>query len=289
MEWRTTATRLRAHARKPLKQAPTIGESGDDTSSAAREANAAAGSDGATRDSRLVILLPCQRTTKDKNAITMPTIKVLVADDTTLFRRLIARDLAREADIAVVGEAEDGRQAVELTGTLCPDVVLMDLSMPHLNGAQATEQIVARHPRVRVILLTGHDELAALGRFTGAQETLNKNCTPRELVAAIRRVHAAAPSEANATGTDANALRGTIERLAVRANLTEREKAVVEKMVDTELTSAQIARLLSQERGEAVTESAVKHAMERAVIKLNVEPRTRSTLIKYVMEFDRGK
>jgi DNA-binding NarL/FixJ family response regulator len=214
----------------------------------------------------------------------VPTIRTIIADDTALLRRLLATQLAREADIEIVGEAEDGRQAVDLAQKLRPDIVIMDLEMPHLNGTQATERILAQTPHVRVILLTGHESLAALGRLAGASEFLNKNCTPQELAAAIRRVHASrvtSPTERGGAADHGLA----IEQIATRSGLTERERAVIEKMVDTELTIQQVARTLSESTESPVTESAVKHALERAMVKLRIEPRTRAALVKYVLEF----
>jgi DNA-binding NarL/FixJ family response regulator len=221
----------------------------------------------------------------------MPGIKDLVADDTTLIRRLLVSQLSRESDLDLVGEAEDGRQAVECADELRPNVIVMDLDMPLLNGIQATEKIIAQHPEIKVILLTGHEELASLGRFSGAQECLNKNCTPRELVTAIRRAHAARPSDEN-DGAESGQKGGhgaTVERLAVRAGLTDREKAVVDQMVSTDRTISQIARALTTDPKKPATESAIKHAMERAMIKLNIEPRTRAALVKHVLEFPRGQ
>jgi DNA-binding NarL/FixJ family response regulator len=214
----------------------------------------------------------------------VPTIRTLIADDTALLRRLLASQLARESDIEIIGEAEDGRQAVELTHKLRPDVVVMDLEMPHLNGTQATERILAQMPHVRVVLLTGDESLAPLGRLAGATECLIKNCTPQELAEAIRRSHASrgAASPDRGGGTDR---RIALDLIATRSGLTERERSVVEKMVDTERTIQQIARNLSDEAGVPVTESAVKHALERAMVKLRIEPRTRAALVKYVLEF----
>jgi DNA-binding NarL/FixJ family response regulator len=217
----------------------------------------------------------------------MDRIKILIADDTTLMRRLLAQQMAREPNIEVVGEAEDGREAVELTLRCRPDVVLMDLNMPHLNGIQAMERIRAQQPYTKVILLTAHEDLASLGRFSGAADCLDKGCTPQELVGAIRRAHATAtPDPAEAGG--GNDHHASIERLAVRAGFSEREKIVVQRMVSTEMTMNQVARALSAELKTEVTESSVKHALERAMIKLKIEPRTRAALVKYVLEFGKS-
>jgi DNA-binding NarL/FixJ family response regulator len=214
----------------------------------------------------------------------VPTIRTLIADDTKLLRRLLASQLARESDIEIVGEAEDGRQAVELAQKLRPDVIVMDLEMPYLNGTQATERILAQMPHVRVVLLTAHESLAPLGRLAGAVECLIKSCTPQELAEAIRRANTARSAAAPDRGGGPDR-RAALELIATRSGLTERERSVVEKMVDTERTIQQIARTLSEESDTPVTESAVKHALERAMVKLRIEPRTRAALVKYVLEF----
>ncbi len=230
-------------------------------------------------------------------------ITVLVAEDTTLVRRLLVQQLAREEDIQIVGEAENGREAVEQALRSRPDVVLMDLEMPALNGVQATQRILATSPRTRIVVLTSHDDLTSVGRLAGAAECLNKGVTPSELVSAIRRVHAAAATATAAaasapvhdtegggpTGTDAAAataaaLTRRAAALAARGGLTDRVGAVLEKIVATEMTQGQIARSLSQEWGQGFTESAVKHALERLMTKLRVEPRTRAALVKMALD-----
>lgn len=217
----------------------------------------------------------------------MPTIRILVADDTTLVRRLLAGQLAREPGFEVVGEAQDGRQAVELALALRPDIILMDLNMPHLNGVEAMERVLAQQPAIKVILLTAHEDLAALGRLSGAAESLDKSCTPQEIAATIRQVYATArAARSNASNASSNEMHAAaIERLAARHALTAREQAVVEKVVTTDLTIQQIATALGAETRTDVTLSAVKHSLERAMIKLRVEPRTRAALVKYVLEF----
>lgn len=204
-------------------------------------------------------------------------------------RRLLERRLSHEPDLEVVGQAENGRMALELAHQLKPDVLITDLSMPQANGIEVIEKVSARLPATRVILLTAHDELASLGRTSGAVECLSKQCTPEELVAAVRRAHRA-PRERSPDGDaeGASTHTATVDRLAARAALTERERAVLRKAVETELTVYQIATALTAELKETVTHSAVKHALERVMGKLGVEPRTRASLVKFVLESGRG-
>lgn len=210
----------------------------------------------------------------------MSRMRILVAEDTTLLRKLLVQQLSREGDLDVIGEAADGREAVEMAAQLTPDAIVMDLSMPHLNGIQATQRVLARQPGIRIVLLTAHEELASLGRLSGACECLVKGCTPQELLAALRRTRTASRRGPSAGATDYGP---AIESLAVRGGLSDRERGVVERVVNTELTLQQIAHSLSREWGSPVTESAVKHALERVMNKLGIEPRTRAALIKHVV------
>ncbi len=115
-------------------------------------------------------------------------LRLLLVDDHAVMREALARAFREEADLEVVGEAADGRQAVELTRRLQPDVVLMDLYMPGLNGVEATRQIHAEDPTVRVIALSmyAEDEQAATAREAGAVAYLSKSSSIEAVVAAIR-------------------------------------------------------------------------------------------------------
>jgi DNA-binding NarL/FixJ family response regulator len=217
----------------------------------------------------------------------MQMIRVIIADDTALLRRLLGDRLNREPGISIVGEANDGREAVDLATRMRPDVAILDLDMPHLNGIQAAQRILSQIPSVKIILLTGHEQLASLGRLSGASVCLDKTCSIAEIADAIRR--AAQSESATDPGEptpDVNSpqLAIGIERLTLQASLSARERAVVEKMAATEMTASQIARALTDELGAVVTESGVKHALERSLTKLGVEPRTRGGLIRKVFE-----
>ncbi|MDR2114412.1 MAG: response regulator transcription factor [Bifidobacteriaceae bacterium] len=118
-------------------------------------------------------------------------IKVLLVDDQSLMRMGFAMVLAAEPGMEVVGEAADGKSALEQTQALQPDVVLMDVRMPQMDGIEATRQLVEHCPDTRVILLTTFDldEYAFAGLKAGASGFLLKDVRPAELVNAIKAVH----------------------------------------------------------------------------------------------------
>lgn len=117
-------------------------------------------------------------------------IRVILADDHAVVRAGLKAVLGASPYIEVVGEASDGTQAVELAGTLDPDVVVMDLTMDGMDGATATREIVAKHLRARVLVLTMHAEEDYLIPVleAGAAGYLMKNAADRELVDAVRTV-----------------------------------------------------------------------------------------------------
>jgi two-component system response regulator NreC len=120
----------------------------------------------------------------------MSKIRILLADDHTVVREGLRAALDREAKYEVVGEVEDGRQAVELAASLVPDVVVMDIAMPNLNGIEATRQIVAKQPAVSVIILSMHSDETYVMRAlkAGARAYLLKDSAFIDLVHAIESI-----------------------------------------------------------------------------------------------------
>lgn len=118
------------------------------------------------------------------------SIRILLADDQGIVRQGLRSLLEKEADMEVVGEAEDGHKALELVQELVPDVVIMDITMPSLNGVEATRQIVHKFPKVKVIALSIHSNRQFVISMlkAGASGYMLKECLFDELVEAVRDV-----------------------------------------------------------------------------------------------------
>jgi two-component system, NarL family, response regulator LiaR len=123
-------------------------------------------------------------------------IRVLVTDDHTIVRKGVSALLATERDIRVVGEACDGVEAIAQAESLCPDVILMDLVMPRLDGIEATRRITTTRPAARILVLTSFaaDEQVFPAIKAGALGYLLKDSGPEDLVRAIRQVHRGEPT-----------------------------------------------------------------------------------------------
>ena len=130
------------------------------------------------------VILPPRGAAEDQET----TIRVLLVDDHALFRNGIARLLKNEPGLEVVGEAKDGQEAIEFAQKHMPNVILMDISMPGINGIEATRVIHEQHPEVCIIGLSMYDdpEKERAMRAAGATDYRTKGCAAAELVAAIR-------------------------------------------------------------------------------------------------------
>jgi two-component system response regulator DegU len=117
-------------------------------------------------------------------------VRVAIIDDHAVFRQCIRRLIERAADLAVVAEAENGLAAIDVVDTHRPDVVLMDLNMPLMDGFEATRVITAKHPRTRVVALSMHsdDGIRVRAFESGACHFLSKDCRPAGILTVIRNV-----------------------------------------------------------------------------------------------------
>lgn len=189
-------------------------------------------------------------------------IRVLIADDHPLVRQGVASVVAAQSDMVVAGEAGDGREAVELFRKLRPDVALIDLGLPGLDGIGAMEAIRAEFPGSRFIALTVYqgDEDIRRALHAGAQAYLLKSTPPSHLVGAIRAVHAGLrkiPPE----------LASRVSEQGPGAGLTAREIEVL-RLVAKGRTNAEIARELS------ITSGTAKWFVSSILSKLGVNDRT---------------
>ena len=205
-------------------------------------------------------------------------LRVLVVDDQELVRAGFRMILER-GGLDVVGEAADGAAAVELAGALTPDVVLMDIRMPVLDGIEATRRIVAARPETRVVVLTTFDldEYVLAAVHAGANGFLLKDLPPADLVHAVGVV-------ARGDALLAPVLtRRLLERYAARpeagaleqlAGLTSRETEVME-LVAGGLSNAEVGRTLF------LSEATVKTYVSRLLTKLDLRDRVQLTVLAY--------
>ena len=194
-------------------------------------------------------------------------IRVMVVDDHTMVRRGLATFLKVFDDLQLAGEAESGAAAIQLCGEILPDVVLMDMVMPDMDGATATRAICQKYPQVQVIALTSFKEgdLVKNALEAGAIAYLLKDVSADDLVRAIRAAHA---GRATLSPEAAQALVETANQPPVPGlNLTEREHEVLAWMVEG-LNNTQIAARL------AVSPSTIKSHVSNILTKLGVSSRT---------------
>lgn len=194
-------------------------------------------------------------------------IKILVIDDHTMVRKGLIVLLEGFADIEVIGEGSNGQMAVDLVRTNQPDVVLMDLIMPRMDGVEATQMIRRVSPTTQVIILTSFSEEQKVqdALKAGAVSYLMKNVTGDELANAIRR---ASEGQSTLAPEAAQALiRMTTRPPAVGSDLTERELEVLALMSEG-LNNREIAERL------VISSSTVKNHVSNILEKLNTTSRT---------------
>jgi DNA-binding NarL/FixJ family response regulator len=174
----------------------------------------------------------------------MKPIRVLLADDHSLMRAGIRALLKEVPGVEVVGEANNGQQALDLVEEMKPDIVLMDIMMPEMNGLDATKRVVARHPKVRVIMLSmnASEEHVLHALRAGASGYLLKNIGPEELEGAIRAV---VQGDKHITAAVAkHVLAGLVdEGKSSLERLTPRQREVLQLIAEGK-TSKQIAKRL---------------------------------------------
>ena len=211
----------------------------------------------------------------------MTPVRVLLVDDDDLMRAGLRAVLTSDASVEVVGEAGNGRAAVESARVLRPDLVLMDVRMPNLDGIAATREVLATSPDVKVVILTTFEQddyiFGALN--AGASGFLLKRTAPEELLAAIHTVAAGdsllSPSVTR-TVIDCLARQPTPEIGSGRLleELTPREREVLE-LIARGLSNGEIASEL------VIEESTVKTHVKRILMKLRLRDRIQAVIFAY--------
>ncbi len=195
-------------------------------------------------------------------------ITVMLVDDHELVRVGLERLLEQADDLNVVAVAGSAQEALELDGTIRADIVLMDLSMPKMDGAEATRLLLAARPEARVVMLTAHTEPERVMRAldAGALGYLAKDSDPEALIAGVR---AASAGEAP---LDPRAARALLDaRRAPRVDLTDREVEVLGKLA-LGMTNKQIARALG------ISEKTVKTHLTRVYSHIGVGDRVQAAV-----------
>lgn len=201
-------------------------------------------------------------------------IKVLIADDHHVVRRGLVFFLQTQKDIQVVGEAKNGQEAVELAGELHPDMILMDLIMPVMDGIEATEKIKTAYPGIHIMILTSFSDqdhvIPAIE--AGASGYQLKDIEPDELVVAIRKLvsgeNTLHPKATNHLMSRLNRREQPVDRMGL---LTQREKEVLGEIAKGK-SNKEIANDLF------ITEKTVKTHVSNIFHKLEVNDRTQAAL-----------
>jgi NarL family two-component system response regulator LiaR len=201
-------------------------------------------------------------------------IRVLIVDDHAIVRKGIRALLAEIEDIAVVGEARDGQEAMTQAEALSPDVILMDLVMPHMDGIEATRQITTRQAEARILVLTSFaaDDKVFPAIKAGALGYLLKDSEPADLVQAIQQVHRGEPSlQPSIARKVLQELKRPSRHPPTPDPLTARETEVL-RLVAKGLTNPGIAERLM------VTEATVRTHVSNILRKLHLANRVQATL-----------
>jgi DNA-binding NarL/FixJ family response regulator len=215
----------------------------------------------------------------------MSKIRVLIADDHALVREGITALLGHYEDVEVVGEASDGKEAIEKAGKLRPDIILMDIAMPGLGGLEATTEIKKKNPEIRILVLSQYDDREYVSRFlkAGVSGYILKRAVGSELITALRAI---AKGESYLYSSVAA---GVIEAYIGKKDegsdpyelLTDREKQVL-KLIAEGNTHKEIANMLGISAKTAIAHQThiteklgihtkaeiIKFAIQRGIIKI---------------------
>ena len=210
----------------------------------------------------------------------MRKLRIVIADDHEIVRRGLRQILVEDPDWEVVAEVSNGREAVRKVEELKPDVVVIDLSMPEMNGLTATKQILQSHPKTEVVLLTMHDSEQTISEVlqSGARGYVLKSDAGRDLVTAVRAVSKHTPYftphvadlvlKGYLNGT------GPMQSVSQKANLTTREREIIQLLAEGK-TNKEVASALF-----ISTKTAEAH---RVNINRKLDLHSISDLVRYAL------
>lgn len=202
-----------------------------------------------------------------------PRISVLLVDDHKALREGLARLLGEESDLEVAGEAGDGLEATEMAKALLPDVVIIDVSMPNMNGLDAIKEIVTAAPRTRVIVLSayGYQSYVMSAMEAGACGYLIKTVGGKEIAAAVRAVHSGQTVLGSAVSAQALRGRSAPPSAGPQGRLQPRELEVI-RLVAVGMGNKQIADKLG------IGERTVQTHLRNILVKLEAGSRTEAAV-----------
>jgi len=203
-----------------------------------------------------------------------PVIRVAIVDDHPFFRQGVRDVLLQEADIEIVAESGEGQEALELLGQVCPQVVLMDVNLPGLNGLQITQKLKLQHPEINVIILTAYDDDEQVYHAIriGASAYFAKDVDPQQLLDTVHAVAEGYYVIANKRLTPEQAEQWLLQhyrRYGIKPEertfspLTDREMGVLELIIEG-LSNKEIAARLS------ISQQTVKNHITSILAKLNL-------------------
>ena len=204
----------------------------------------------------------------------MDTIRILIVDDHQVVREGLRHMLALEVDMDVVGEAGDAKEALTQAGLLSPEVILMDIKMPGIDGIELTRQLKEKQPSCNIIMLTLYDEYLAEAIKAGAVGYLLKDVKREELVRAIRAVHQGRSPLNLSLNRDQLAEFATPAESKQRDYLSERELAIL-RMIADGVSTKEIANQLF------LSQSSVKRSVRLTFEKLGVHNRSEAVSEAY--------
>ena len=204
------------------------------------------------------------------------TVRLMLADDHRMLREGLRRSLTDDG-FDVVGEASDGEEAVRLAGDLLPDVVLMDVSMPDVDGVEATRRIRRLYPDIQVVMLTMHadESVIADALRAGAAGYLVKDCSIDEIAAAVRM---AANEDADLSPELAGAMLDEVRRLTPEPAIEESDKIITRREIDVLQLIADGCSTPEVAERLFISQKTVKNHLASIYQKLDARDRTQAVL-----------